>query len=427
MGVTRSESAARRDALIAQYQGVRGWTERLAEPLAPEDQVIQTAPFASPTKWHRAHTTWFFETFVLKAHDPDYVPLSDDYAFLFNSYYNTVGPQFTRAQRGLLSRPTVAEVGAFRRHVDDHVVALLSRADDALLDELADLIVMGCHHEQQHQELLLTDIKHVLAFNPLHPVYVPREDALVSADPGEVRWHVLEPGMVRVGFEGEGFCFDNETPRHGTYLNGAKIADRLVTNAEYQEFIADGGYERPEFWLDDGWHTVKREGWGAPLYWEQVDGAWWNMTLSGFREVDPHEPVCHVSFYEADALARWSGARLPTEVEWEVASESVGMDGNFVEDAAFHPVAGAASSQALRQMFGDVWEWTGSAYLGYPGYKPLPGALGEYNGKFMCNTFVLRGGSCATSRTHIRATYRNFFAPDARWQFTGIRLAKDLT
>ncbi|MBH24598.1 MAG: hypothetical protein CMH57_09130 [Myxococcales bacterium] len=409
--------------LEARYEAVRTLTEVLCEPLEPEDFVIQSMDDVSPTKWHLAHTTWFFETFVLKPSAPSYQEHHPQYGYLFNSYYNTVGPMFARRQRGVLSRPTVKEVFAYRRHVDGWMRRLLGGAFGEVSEELAQVVEIGLHHEQQHQELLLTDIKHVLSCNPLGPIY--REHKVVEGDTPEQRWVAFGEDLYRVGHDGEGFAFDNESPRHRVFLRGFELSSRLVTNGEYLEFMRDGGYATFALWLSEGWSAVQEQGWEAPLYWFERDGAWWSMTLGGPRPVDLREPVCHVSYFEADAYARWAGARLATEAEWEVASAQAPRAGNFVEEAHYHPVPLTDDAGGLAQVFGDVWEWTASPYVAYPGYEPLEGALGEYNGKFMCNQMVLRGGSCATSKTHIRATYRNFFPTHARWQFMGIRLARD--
>jgi len=413
------------DALAARYDEVRAFTERLCEGLAAEDYVVQSMPDVSPTKWHLAHTSWFFETFVLRPHLADYRPIEERYAFLFNSYYVHAGERHCRAQRGYISRPTVAEVYEYRRHVDEAMRELLAGADEERMQVLEPLITIGLHHEQQHQELMVTDIKHVFSVNPLRPVYRPASPA-ASPDPGPMGWVTFPGGVEWIGHDGEGFAYDNEGPRHRVFLEPFALADRLVTNGEYLEFMADGGYSRPELWLSLGWATAQEQGWTEPFYWEKRDGEWWLFTLSGMRPVDPAEPVCHLSYFEADAYARWADARLPTEEEWEVAAGSASAVGNFAEDRHFHPRPAAPRGEGLRQIFGDVWEWTRSQYTPYPGYQPPPGALGEYNGKFMCNQFVLRGGSGATSATHIRRTYRNFFPPDATWQFTGVRLARDV-
>ncbi|MBV8694453.1 MAG: ergothioneine biosynthesis protein EgtB [Ktedonobacteraceae bacterium] len=419
-------SLSNRD-MIEQYQTVRYLSEQLCKPLVAEDYVVQSMPDVSPTKWHLAHVTWFWETFLLSQAVPDYKSPHPQYAYLFNSYYNTLGKRHSRPQRGLLSRPTVAEVYQYRHYVDECVLDLLEKLDERRLAELASIFVLGLHHEQQHQELILTDIKHVLACNPLYPVYLPQVPTNRSSVP-PLQWVHYPEGIRWIGYEGEGFSFDNEGPRHRQFLHAFQLASRLITNGEYIEFMQDGGYSDPLLWLSDGWNTVQQEGWNAPLYWEQRDGRWWMMTLSGMREVDKAEPVCHVSYYEADAYAHWADARLPTEAEWEVAAQDVAREGNFVEQGVYHPVplASNPSQELPSQMYGDVWEWTQSAYLPYPAYKPAPGAIGEYNGKFMCNQQVLRGGSCATSLTHIRPTYRNFFPPHARWQFMGIRLAREV-
>ena len=431
-----ASALARPGGLADRYRQVRAFTEELSRPLAVEDQVIQSMPDASPTKWHLAHTSWFFETFVLSAADPGYRSPHPLYGYLFNSYYEAAGERHCRPRRGLVSRPTVEEVREYRRHVDQHLLALLDRAEDGPAAEWAPIVELGLHHEQQHQELILTDIKHVFHANPLRPVYAPGVSPLTPSPlpagerglPGErglSGWISYPAALREIGHDGSGFAFDNESPRHPEYVGAFALASRPVTNREWLAFMADGGYARPQLWLSEGGKVVGAQRWDAPLYWERREGEWWTMTLSGMRAVDLDEPVCHVSYYEADAFAQWAGARLPTEAEWEVAADEYPLEGNFVENGAFHPrPATDDGSTPLRQMLGDVWEWTRSAYLPYPGYRPLAGALGEYNGKFMCNQLVLRGGSCATSRTHIRRTYRNFFPPDARWQFSGVRLAR---
>jgi ergothioneine biosynthesis protein EgtB len=405
------------------YRAVRELTETLCAPLQTEDYVVQSMPDVSPTKWHLAHTTWFFETFVLAEARRDYVAVDPQYGYLFNSYYNAVGERHARPQRGLLSRPTVREVRAYRAAIDERMGRLLESG--ALSERLRAVVEVGLHHEQQHQELMLMDIKHVFACNPLKPAY--RAAAPAPARAPALRWVGCDGGLVEVGHAGGSFAFDNEGPRHRVYLEPFELGSRLVTNGEYLAFVDDGGYEQPEHWLADGWDAIRTQGWRAPLYWERRDGAWWVYTLGGMRPVDPGEPVCHVSFYEADAFARWAGARLPTEAEWEVAASRAPVRGNFVECGTYHPQAAgeAAEGSGLRQLWGDVWEWTASPYVAYPGFAPLEGALGEYNGKFMSGTVVLRGGCCATSITHIRATYRNFFAPSSRWPFGGLRLARD--
>ncbi len=413
------------ESLRVRFRSIRAFTHRLCEPLETEDYVIQSMENVSPTKWHLAHTTWFYETFVLTEFDTDHEPFHPRFAFLFNSYYVQAGERHCRPRRGMLSRPTVREVYEYREFVDRHVERLLESppagADHA---ELARRLEIGLNHEQQHQELILTDIKHVLSENPLHPVY--RESGRIghTALPPAMRWVDFDGGLMEIGHGSGGFAYDNEGPEHKSYLEPFAIGSRLVTNREYLEFIEDGGYRRTELWLSEGWAAVEANGWRAPGYWEEVDGHWWHFTLGGFRPVNLDEPVCHVSYFEADAYARWADERLPTEFEWEVASASVDVVGNFVEKETYHPIPAQGGARGAEQMFGDVWEWTRSPYAPYPRYKPEPGALGEYNGKFMCNQFVLRGGSVATSETHIRPTYRNFFHPDSRWQFTGIRLAR---
>ncbi len=423
---TRSATPA--DLLRRRYREVRQFTEELCQPLEPEDCVVQSMPDVSPTKWHLAHTSWFFETFLLKPHLPGYESAAPEYAYLFNSYYNAAGDMHQRDLRGLISRPTLAETFAFRRSVDDALFQLLEGADSDLLETLEPLLILGFNHEQQHQELLLTDIKHVLAQNPLRPVYREAAPGSKTAPP-PLRFVDFDEATVEMGHAGAGFSYDNESPRHRVLILPFSLADRPVTNGEYMNFMQDRGYERSELWLSLGWSTLQESvpgGWRAPLYWEEKDGVWWNFTLSGFRPVNPSEPVTHLSYFEADAYANWAGARLPTEFEWEHAAAGQPIEGNFVNQRRYHPAPAGESSSGLRQMFGDVWEWTRSSYAPYPGYKAAPGALGEYNGKFMCNQYVLRGGSCATSQDHVRRTYRNFFQPEKRWQFTGLRLARDL-
>jgi ergothioneine biosynthesis protein EgtB len=414
------------DSLAASYQETRSLTEQLCAPLEVEDFGVQSMPDASPAKWHLAHATWFFETFVLADSDPSYSLFHPQFGSLFNSYYNAVGPFWPRSQRGILSRPTVAEVYRYREHVDRAMHSLLHKEKSALTPELRDRIVLGMNHEQQHQELLLTDLKHAFASNPLHPVY--RESLIRPRQtPGALRWIAYPGGLGWIGHEGLGFAYDNEMPRHRMFLAPFQLASRLVSCGDYRAFIDDDGYRRPELWLSEGWALCLAQGWQAPLYWERKDDAWYSMTLGGWRAVCEADPVCHVSYFEADAYARWAGARLPTEFEWEIAAGECPLNGTFLDLDQLHPRALAVGNAGSHpaQMFGEVWQWTGSAYLAYPGYHPLPGALGEYNGKFMCNQMVLRGGSCGTPRSHFRRTYRNFFPPHARWQFTGIRLAKD--
>jgi ergothioneine biosynthesis protein EgtB len=410
------------------FRQVREATVELCATLSPEDYVVQSMPDASPAKWHLAHTTWFFEEFVLQGAVKDYEFFDTDFRYLFNSYYNAVGPMHTRANRGLLSRPTVQQVLDYRNSVDQRMLALI---ETGLPEEIEPIVTLGLHHEQQHQELLLTDIKHLFSCNPLLPAYTRHTQQPPRTAPA-LSFRGFGGGLIEVGHAGAGFSFDNESPRHRVYLAPFELANRPATNAEYREFIRDGGYKSAPLWLSDGWATVGREGWTQPIYW--TPSLEEEFTLDGgLRALDPHAPVCHLSGYEADAFARWSGARLPTEFEWEVASADAPRPGNFVENRHWHPLpaphpgpAVAAHERPLLQMFGDVWEWTQSAYSPYPGYRPAAGALGEYNGKFMVNQLVLRGGSCATPRDHIRPTYRNFFGPAARWQFTGVRLARDL-
>ena len=409
-------------ALAGRYRAVRAETERLRAPLSAEDCQAQSMPDASPAKWHLAHTTWFFETFVLEAGRSGYRAFAPAFRVLFNSYYQGVGAQHPRAQRGLLTRPSLDQVLAYRAHVDAQLLDWLA-ADDASVSALAPVVEIGLHHEQQHQELLLTDAKHLLGGNPLAPAYAPRPAAPPTPPPART-WCAVDGGERPIGAGADGFAFDNERPRHRVLVEPFALASHLVTNAEYAQFVADDGYRRPELWLADGWAAVQARGWMAPLYWQRRDDAWLEFTLGGLQALDPHAPVCHVSLYEADAFATWAGARLPTEQEWELAAADRPRRGNLLDSGHLHPVAAAGGGEALAQLFGDVWEWTRSAYAPYPGFRPLAGTLGEYNGKFMCNQLVLRGGSCATPADHIRATYRNFFPPDARWQFSGIRLAR---
>ncbi|MEM8484648.1 MAG: ergothioneine biosynthesis protein EgtB [Bacteroidota bacterium] len=411
-----------RSHLVRRFQSVRNFSEALCSPLVPEDYVIQSMPDVSPTKWHLAHTSWFFETFILRPHFQQYGLFHSQFPFLFNSYYVQAGERHCRARRGLLSRPTVKEVYGYRAHVDEHMVDLLQGASADLFAVLQPLVEIGIHHEQQHQELMLTDLKHVFSINPLYPAYQSHvADPVTEVAP--IAWVNFDEGVREVGHKGGGFSFDNELPRHKTYIQNFALASRLVTNGEYIEFMEAGGYERPELWLSAGWATVQEEDWQAPMYWEKKKGRWYMFTLSGLQPVNLAEPVCHVSYFEADAYARWYGARLATEQEWEIAAASLPVEGNFVDAGYYHPRV-AAPDAGLQQMYGEVWQWTQSQYTSYPGYKPVEGALGEYNGKFMCNQFVLRGASCATSQSHARVTYRNFFPPESRWQFMGIRLAK---
>ena len=410
---------------VARYQLVRQQTEDLCKTLSTEDYVVQSMPEVSPTKWHLAHTSWFFETFLLKTYKKFYRDFDPHFSYLFNSYYNAIGDRHCRQNRGLLSRPTVREIYNYRAHVDEHIVGLALDGDRADAGQLASLLELGLHHEQQHQELLLTDIKHVFWVNPLRPAYVER----AIAEPSVARasnWIAVVGGLREIGHDGPGFAFDNEGPRHQEYIAPFEIASRLVTNGEFKQFILEGGYRKPEYWLSLGWATVQSEQWQAPLYWLESRDEWQSHTLSGLRPIVDHEPVCHVSYFEADAFARWAGVRLPTESEWEIASGAVDpTQGSFVESCVFHPGVAEAGA-GLQQMFGEAWQWTSSSYSPYPRYSPGRGALGEYNGKFMCNQYVLRGGSVATPRTHIRRTYRNFFPPATRWQFSGIRLARNL-
>jgi ergothioneine biosynthesis protein EgtB len=413
-----------RTAFAERFAGVRAASEKLAARLSPEDQTIQSMPDVSPTKWHLAHMSWFFETFLLSPHARGYSAYDPAYGYLFNSYYEAAGERHPRAQRGLLSRPSCEEVLRYRRHVTLHMLDLIEAADDDSWRQVAPLLELGIAHEQQHQELILMDIKHVLSVNPLKPAYKPPMPLRPSAPPS-LAWHDFAGGLHEIGHSGAGFAFDNEGPRHKAWLEPFRLASRPVTCGEFVAFIEDGGYRRPEFWLSDGWAAASSRGWGAPLYWERQRFRWQIFTLNGLRAIDPAEPVCHVSFYEADAFARWAGKRLPSEEEWEVAARTAPFAGNLADGGALHPMPAATNAEGLAQMIGDVWEWTASAYRPYPRFRAAAGAIGEYNGKFMANQMVLRGGSAVTPAGHVRITYRNFFYPDARWAFSGIRLAED--
>ncbi len=409
--------AASRPVLKEEYRKVRRTSLSLAAPLSAEDCAIQSMPDASPVKWHLAHTTWFFETFVLLPHAPGYRPFDAAYGYLFNSYYDAVGERHPRPERGMLSRPSLEEVRAYRQHVDE---ALLGASN---LPE--SLVELGLHHEQQHQELILTDLKHLLSRNPLRPAY-QKQWPLTPIRARARKWVGIAGGLHEVGHAGPGFAFDNESPRHKVWLEDYEIASHPVTHGEFLEFIDDGGYRRAELWLSAAWDLVRARGWQAPEYWTWRDAQWHTFTLHGEVPVDRNTPICHVSFFEAEAYARWAGARLPTEAEWELAARDAPLEGNFLESGALHPLALREDPPAggVAQIYGDVWEWTRSDYAPYPGYRPAAGAVGEYNGKFMCAQYVLRGGSCATPAGHIRPTYRNFFPPEARWQFSGLRLAR---
>ncbi len=406
------------------YQQVRQLSERTCQPLEIEDYVVQSMPEASPLKWHLAHTAWFFETFVLVPHLKGYSVFHPKYDYLLNSYYESVGDRTPAAQRGTLSRPTVAETYRYRAYVDDAMQSLIGEAADD--PEIKSLIVLGLNHEQQHQEFLFTNIKHIFGSNPLRPTYsadLPTPASAADATAGKpLKWLDYAAQLYEIGYDGDGFAFDNELPRHPVYLREYKLASRLVTNGEYLEFVQAGGYSNADHWLSEGWSTARSSGWQAPLYWEQIDGDWWTMTLGGMRRLAEDEPLCHVSFYEADAYARWCGKRLPTEAELETAAAGVPLSGNFLDSGLLQP-APAHGDSPPAQLFGDVWEWTNSTHQPYPGYRLESGVLGEYNGKLMCNRLVLRGGSCVTPQSHIRPTYRNFYPPATRWQFTGVRLA----
>ena len=418
------QTAPQHDAareLEARYRLVRAASEGLVTGLTAEDCALQSMPDCSPTKWHLAHTSWFFETFVLDNGIANYRPFDPAFRVLFNSYYQSVGEQYARPRRSLLTRPSLDDVKRYRHYVDECMTAVFSQAE--ISAQMQTIIELGLNHEQQHQELILTDLKHLFSFNPLHPIYRENQSQRPTNN-APLTWFEYQGGLLNIGHDGNGFAFDNEGPRHRVFLQPYHLASRLVTNAEFAEFIDAGGYQRPEFWLSDGWNRIRAEGWRHPLYWEKCDNAWRAHTLRGFVPLQANEPVCHVSYYEADAYARYADARLATEAEWEHAAEGVAPQGNLLDAEQLHP-SPASSGAGPQQLFGDVWEWTASAYTPYPGYRPAAGALGEYNGKFMSGQMVLRGGSCATPLSHIRASYRNFFPPDARWQFSGVRLARD--
>jgi ergothioneine biosynthesis protein EgtB len=415
-----------REVLRNRFREVRAFTEKLTEPLETEDFVIQIATHGSPAKWHLAHSSWFFEAFLLEKAVSGFKSIHPKYSYLFNSYYLQTGDPHCRDKRGNLSRPTVKEIFEYRNYVNEQVEAFIQSSSDSEWNEWASVIEIGINHEQQHQELLLTDLKMMLAQNPLHPAYQEKRTRPKSTTVEPVKWISFGEGVHEIGHNGDGFGYDNEFPRHKTYIHPFKLASRLVTNGEYQEFMESGAYNDPKLWLDEGFALIAEENWNAPKYWKSVDGVWHHFTLNGLEKVDPNEPVIHISYFEADAYARWKGCRLPTEQEWEVAAEIEKIDGSFVDAGHLHPVAESYKPEGFSQMFGEVWQWTSSAYAAYPGYKPFPGKLGEYNGKFMCNQYVLRGGSCATSKNHYRSTYRNFFHTKYRWQFTGIRLAKNV-
>ncbi len=405
------------------YRHTRRQSEEFCEPLCIEDYGLQAEPFTSPPKWHLAHTTWFFETFLLKPFLGDYRSPEPRYEILFNSYYNGIGAQHPRDKRGLLSRPTVEEVRDYRHSVDLGIFALL-KAQHPEKDEINRRIRLGIEHERQHQELFFTDLKYSLHTNPLAPAYREAPAQQFAATP-PIDWHAYPGGLVETGHRGEGFCFDNELPRHKAYLEPFQFASRLVTNGEYQAFIDDGGYQRPEFWLADGWTTVCDKGWQAPHYWQDADGVGLEFSLYGLSHRRAEAPVCHVSGYEADAFARWAGARLPTEQEWEFVASAEPMASEGIDDGHLHPQP-ANERNGIQQLYGSCWQWTQSAYSPYPGFSPSADAIGEYNGKFMSNQWVLRGGSCVSKADHVRPSYRNFFYPPDRWQFSGIRLAKSL-
>jgi ergothioneine biosynthesis protein EgtB len=411
-------------SLPARFADVRRTTAALAAPLTAEDCALQSMPDASPVKWHLGHTTWFFETFILEPFVGGYASFRPAFRVLFNSYYEGVGARHPRPERGMLSRPALEEVLEYRQHVEEALLPAL--AGERLAPEILELVELGLQHEQQHQELILADVKHLFSRNPLRPVY-SKSWPLTPVHVTRPRWIGFGGGAHVIGHDGTGFAFDNESPRHRVWLEDFEVASQLATHGEYLAFMEDAGYRRPELWLSAGWECVASRGWQAPLYWERLADGWHTFTLHGMAPIEPNTPICHLSFYEADAFARWAGARLPTEAEWEVAAASAPRAGNFLESGMLHPLPlrEAPAQATLAQAFGDVWEWTRSDYAPYPGFRPAAGAVGEYNGKFMANQYVLRGGSCASPASHVRPSYRNFFPADARWQFSGLRLARD--
>ncbi|BCJ92353.1 ergothioneine biosynthesis protein EgtB [Terrihabitans soli] len=418
------QGPGRKGELQARFSEIRAQSEELARGLEPEDQTVQSMPDCSPTKWHLAHVSWFFETFLLSPHLKGYETAHPQFGFLFNSYYEAAGPRHNRFERGLITRPTVSEVAAYRTHVTQAMNDLIDSADETLWEQIEPVVEIGNHHEQQHQELILMDILNLFAANPLRPAYRPWR-AHEARTSGRLSFVDYPGGVFEIGHHGEGFAYDNESPRHEVLLRPFRLASRAVTNGEWLSFIEDGGYRRPDLWLADGWARVRTGEFAAPLYWEKTSSGWEAMILSGQHKIDAEAPVVHVSYYEADAYARWAGKRLPTEAEWEVAAGALPITGNFADSSYLRPLAAPDATGMPVQMFGDVWEWTQSPYTAYPGYRPEPGALGEYNGKFMSNQMVLRGGCCATPDRHVRATYRNFFYPHQRWPFAGLRLAED--
>lgn len=425
--MTLHATPASAGTLLDRYHSIRRQSFNICAPLQTEDYVAQPVPFVSPPKWHLGHTTWFFENFILAEQMEGYQRFNEALNYCFNSYYQSQGPRILRDKRGNLTRPSLETIRAYRAYVDEHMGQFLEQhAQDGLPEDLALLLEVGLQHEQQHQELLVTDIKYILGHNPMHEPYQTDHTPVKPPEPATLSFTQVKEGIYTIGHQGEGFCWDNERGAHKTYLHDFAIANRLITNGEYMAFMADGGYEHFGYWLDDGWSWVQEQEVKAPLYWYEQEGNWWHYTMQGLQPVNPNAPVTHINYYEADAFANWKGLRLPTEQEWEAACrllcQGIPEEANFVESARFHPMAPVGEQDF--QMLGNTWEWTGSAYLPYPNYPRFKGALGEYNGKFMVNQMVLRGGSCATPRSHIRMSYRNFFYPQERWQFTGLRLAK---
>ena len=424
MVATRAERTPAQVDILKQFTETRNTSRNLAMPLSDADATVQSMPDASPAKWHLAHTTWFFERMILAPFLTDYREFDPTFNFLFNSYYETIGDRQPRPRRGMITRPSLETVLDYRSHVEAGICRLLSNPLDPVINKLVSL---GCQHEQQHQELLLTDILHLFSQNPLKPAYKDPEPLAVAKDAADqLRWHEFSGGIIEIGHQGAGFHFDCEAPRHRTVVEPYALGHRLITNGEWIDFIEDGGYRQPLHWLASGWDAIRSAGWSMPMYWETRDGEYWSMTLRGAQPVDRSAPVTHISYFEADAYATWAGHRLPTEAEWENAATKVPLTGNFADSGRLRPKPATGSGEELQQIFGDTWEWTRSPFTPYPGFKIQEGAVGEYNGKFMCGQFILRGGSCVTPPGHIRTTYRNFFPPDARWQFSGMRLAKDL-
>jgi ergothioneine biosynthesis protein EgtB len=424
----RSYSSGLKDntALKIRYDAVRAYSDHLAEPLSPEDRQIQSMPDASPTKWHLAHTAWFFETFILANYMKGYKHFDADFSYLYNSYYNGIGAQFPRVKRGFVTRPSSAQIQDYRAYIDEHMTQLIADDTHSQAQTIGFLTELGTHHEQQHQELILSDIKHAFSYNSIEPAYCNTQPLLVEKAP-PLRWVGFEEGLYIIGHDGDGFSYDNEKPQHKRWLNSFELASRPVTNGEFIEFIEDGGYEKPELWLSEGWAFVQKKQRAHPLYWRKDSSGWTHFTLSGRQGINKAETLTHINYYEASAYAAWAQARLPSEAEWESAAQSLPKGQDVPPPGRYQPSIAADNSGGLSQMIGDVWEWTSSSYDAYPGFTPLDGAAGEYNGKFMCNQYVLRGGSCITAPEHVRISYRNFFPTHSDWQFSGVRLARNVS